>query len=294
MTRKNILCGGAIFFGILVLIFLFEIFFPIDSHGKKSAVFIVKKGEGSSKIAKNLEEKKLIRSAPIFRFWVVVSGLSHTLKAGAYELSPSMNTARIAEKLASGKVMREFITIPDGWTLRDIANEFERQKFFTAKEFLAYAKNLEGYVFPDTYQISRTQTLQNIVDQMTQNFDAHFTKSLREETARQKKTITQVVIMASILEKEVQTVQDKKIVAGILWKRIRNGMELQVDASPETYKNRGLPTSPISNPGMNSIVATLYPMPSPYFYYLSKKDGTTVYSITLEEHNAARAKYLSH
>ncbi len=292
----------AIFFFLVFLSVVFvvwvSVFIPVDRHSTKPIVFVVQKGEGSNEIANNLEQKGFIRFALAFRAWVVVSGLSHGLKAGAYELTPSMNAIQIAKRLAAGDVIKEFITIPEGYNIEDIAKLFEKQEIFTKDTFIKAAKAHEGYLFPDTYQISRTQTLQNVVDQMLQNFDRHFTQNLRNETAKQRKTISQIVTMASILEKEVQTFEDKKIVAGILWKRISNGIPLQVDASPDTYKHQGLPASPISNPGMDSILSALYPTPSPYFYYLSTKAGPrgeaskTIYSVTLEEHNIAKAKYL--
>ncbi len=284
-----------------LLVFLFAVFTiwvllfaPIDRHSTKPIVFIVQRGEGSNEISKNLEQKGFIRFAPLFRVWVLVSGFSHSLKVGAYELNPSINAITIAKKIAAGNVIKEFITIPEGYNVTDIAKLFEKQKIFTQNTFIKAAKAHEGYLFPDTYQISRTQTLQNVVDKMLENFDKHFTQNLKNETAKQRKTIFQIVNMASILEKEVQTFEDKKLVSGILWKRISSGIPLQVDASSDTYKHQGLPASPIANPGMESILSALYPTPSPYLYYLSTKAGKTIYSVTLEEHNIAKAKYLGH
>ena len=113
-----------------------------------------------------------------------------------------------------------------------------------------------------------------------------------------KKTIgfkitPEAVVMASLLEKELITKEDKKIASGILWKRLRVGMPLQVDVYLWTYENYGLPEKPISNPGLESIEAALNPKESPYFYYLSTPEGKTIFSRTLDEHNLARAKYLT-
>jgi len=105
-------------------------------------------------------------------------------------------------------------------------------------------------------------------------------------------TTHQVIVMASLLEKELKTKEDREIASGILWKRIKIGMPLQVDVDMWTYKNTGLPAKPICNPGLDSIKAALYPEDSPYWYYLSTPDGKIIFSKTLEEHNIAKAKYL--
>ncbi|MBI4132760.1 MAG: endolytic transglycosylase MltG [Candidatus Sungbacteria bacterium] len=172
---------------------------------------------------------------------------------------------------------------------------------------------LEGYLFPDTYRVFRTSSADAVTKKMLENFDAKFTPELRAETARQKKTIFAVITMASLLEKEVPTERDRAIVSGILWKRFGLGIPLQVDAtinyitgrreepsaadlaidSPyNTYRYPGLPLGPIANPGMEAIRAALFPRASDYLYYLSAADGTTIFSRTLEEHAAAKRKFL--
>jgi UPF0755 protein len=174
--------------------------------------------------------------------------------------------------------------------------------------------NLEGYIFPDSYKIRKEETIEDIINKTLQNFDKKVTPELRQEIEKQNKTIFEIITMASLLEKEVKTLEDKKIVSGILWKRLENNMPLQVDAtisfitgkkdanisieetkidSPyNTYKYKGLPLGPISNPGLESIIAAIYPESSDYWYYLSTPEGETVFSKTLEEHNIAKAKYL--
>jgi UPF0755 protein len=171
---------------------------------------------------------------------------------------------------------------------------------------------LEGYLFPDTYEVSTDQTCEQMIDAMLINFGNKLTPELQEKIKGQDKTIFEVVTMASLLEKEVKTLEDKKIVAGILHNRLQMGMPLQLDStvnyitgkndpgvlikdtqidSPyNTYKYKGLPIGPISNPGMDSISAALEPTETDYLYYLS--DGKTYYAKTLKEHAANRAKYL--
>ncbi|MFH1451506.1 MAG: endolytic transglycosylase MltG [bacterium] len=174
--------------------------------------------------------------------------------------------------------------------------------------------NLEGYLFPDTYEIGIDESAEDIIRKMLANFDTKMSSDLRTEITRQEKTIFAVVTMASMLEKEVKTLEDKKIVAGILWKRLSAGMPLQVDATIiysagrdsdgsytvdttlcseyNTYKHKGLPYGPISNPGLESIIAAIYPQKSAYWYYLSASDGTTMFSKTYEEHLYKTINYL--
>lgn len=184
--------------------------------------------------------------------------------------------------------------------------------------------NLEGYLFPDTYYIdsvfstaienTRSEKLKRIIRKMLENFNEKLTLDLREEINRRGKTIFEIVTMASMIEKEVRDFEDKKLVSGILWKRLENGIPLQVDSTItyitgkktirvskedtqidslyNTYKYKGLPLGPICNPGLESILSALYPEDSEYFYYLSTPEGKTIFSKTLEEHNLAKAKYL--
>ncbi|MDP2966971.1 MAG: endolytic transglycosylase MltG [bacterium] len=348
--------GKRLFFIILIILIVaisfWLIFLPTESFSKKEVIFSVEKGEGSKDIALNLENENLIRWALMFRVYVMVKGVAGDLKAGQYLLSPSMNIPQIAEKLFKGGVIKEKITIIEGWSLRTIGFYFEDRGMWEAKEVWDMAakdfsdefdflkdkpKNLglEGYLFPDTYEIIKQESLENIIKRMLSNFDRKLTSDLREEIKRQQKSIFEIVTMASILEKEVRTIEDKKIVSGIFWKKINNGEPLyscatiayilgredwtfeedkssslsrvgtwtfdemrkeiasgkDIDSPYNTYKYPGLPLGPISNPGLESIMATIYPEESDYRYYLSTPEGETIFSKTLEEHNIAKAKY---
>ena len=127
---------------------------------------------------------------------------------------------------------------------------------------------------------------------MRENFDKKLTPEILNEIKKQNKTLQDVIIMASLLEEEVQSTEDRKIVAGILWKRLKLDMGLNVDSAPDTYRYKGLPTDPISNPGMDAILTAVYSEPSPYLYYLSGQDGKTHYAKTLEEHSLNKFRYL--
>lgn len=332
---------------VLGVLYIYQgIYFPKDSASRTEALFLIKKGEGVKEISSNLEEEGLIKSELLFEVCVFLGGKAKNLQAGRYSLSPSMSISQIVEKFVSGDVIGEEITIIEGWNLRDIGWYFENRGMFQAEELFEVAGfplidyseatdlpkpkdfskeydflrdkpnylGLEGYLFPDTYRISHAMTIEEIVELALDNFGQKLTPSLRKEIANQGKTIFQIITMASLLEKEVITLEDKKMVAGILWKRLEKDIPLQVDAtiayitgkkttriskeetgidSPySTYKYRGLPLGPISNPGFESILASVYYKDSRYFYYLSTPEGETIFSETLEEHNIAKAKYL--
>jgi len=316
---------------ILGSIYIWQgIYLPINKTSKEEIIFSVRKGEGTKEIAINLEREKLTKMATLFRIYTIFAGISNKLQAGEYSLSPSMIMPEIAKKFVSGDIIEEQITIIEGWDLRDLA-EYLRGKGFNKDEFLQLTKkdfsgdydflkdkpkdlSLEGYIFPDTYKMKKGETLEDIINKTLQNFDKRLTQGLRQEIKNQNKTIFEIVTMASMIEKEVKTLEDKKIVSGILWKRLQNDIPLQVDAtisfitgrkgdsvsieetkidSPyNTYKYRGLPLGPICNPGLESIIAAIYPESSDYWYYLSTPDGKIIFSKTLEEHNIAKEKYL--
>ncbi len=314
-----------------VLIVFWQWNVPVSMNGSMQ-LYEVKEGAGASLIADELQQKNIINNAFFFKAFVRLFGYQHQLKAGFYNLSSSMSVATLAKKMAVGDVVRERVTVIEGWDLIDISQDLENRRVFTKEDIATALKinaaeqfsflagrpkgaTLEGYLFPDTYYVPHGDTATDFVTQALENFDKKLTPELRAEIAGQKKTIFQIITMASMLEKEVRTLEDKKIVAGIFYKRIQAGMPLQVDAtvnyvtrkdsagvsakdtqidSPyNTYKYYGLPKGPISNPGADSILAAIYPEKSAYWYYLSdQKTSETIFSKTLEEHNAAVAKYL--
>ena len=272
------------YFALLILLLLFlagaaMVFLPKDAGSEKEQLFIVGKGQGVRDIAKNLEKENLIWHSQIFKGYVLLQQKAGSLQAGPYFLSPSMNTAEITKKLVSGDIAKARLTVPEGFTSEQIS---QRLKDITDHD-LACLKEYQGYLFPDTYYIPYNSTKEEIVKIMTDNF--------KQKTAGLEIT-PEIVIMASILEKEVKTKEEKELAAGLLWKRLENDWFLQVDAYRWTYQNKGLPLEPIANPGLESILAALYPKDSPYWYYISKPDGETIFQKTLKEHNIAIDEYL--
>jgi len=304
-----------LFFCLLGLFIFFwtAIYLPKEPFSQERKIFSVKKGEGTKEISINLEKEGLIKSGPLFRIYTITIGRAGKLQAGKYLLSPAMTIPEIAKKLVSGEVIKQKITIIEGWNLKDIGFYFENIGISQAEE-LYKRKELEGFLFPDTYEIKSDEGLEEIIKRMKDNFERKLNPDLRKEIEKQGKTIFEIVTMASLIEKEVKTMEDKKLVSGILWKRLENGMPLQVDAtisyitgkktskisieetkidSPyNTYKYKGLPVGPICNPGLESIIAAIYPQKSDYWYYLSTREGETIFSKTFKDHNIAKAKYL--
>jgi len=314
----------------LLLFFIWQgIYLPKNPLGKEK-IFTIEKGQGFFKISNSLEREGLIRNRFYFNLYLVLTGNYKRLQPGNYLLSPSMKIPEIAKKFVLGDVIKGKITIIEGWNLKEIA-QYLGERGFSQEEFFELVKkdfsgefnflkdkpqglDLEGYLFPDTYEIGKRESLEEIVRKMLKNSDKKLNLELREEINRQGKTIFEIVTMASMIEKEVKIFEDKKLVSGILWKRLENGIPLQIDAtityitgkktteipledlqidSPyNTYKYKGLPLGPISNPGLDSILAGIYPEESEYLYYLSTPEGKTIFSKTLEEHNLAKAKYL--
>lgn len=337
INKKNIIFLGFIFLTILIFSLINSIFYSSNKE-VEAKLFTIEKGQAVKEIALNLKKENLIKDSYSFIIYTALSGKYSKIQAGEYLLSSQMSTSKILSLFTNGETNKEKLTIIEGWDLKDIAKYFKEKNITTEKEFYTITGNptgenesinissraflsdkpdnlsLEGYLFPDTYYVNKRDTAEIIIGKMLDNFNSKLTIDLKEEIKQQKKTIFEIITMASMIEKEVKTMDDKKTVSGILWKRMSSHMRLQVDAtilyaqgregldiytkdtqidSPyNTYKYDGLPLGPISNPGMDSILAAIYPTKSAYYYYLSAPDGKTIFSKTLEEHNYNKNKYL--
>ncbi|MDD5721453.1 MAG: endolytic transglycosylase MltG [Candidatus Pacebacteria bacterium] len=199
---------------------------------------------------------------------------------------------RIERNQHYGNIVPISITIPEGFNLNQIANVSAlKLKNFNKDKFFLEARDQEGYLFPDTYFFLNNANEADVIKSMSENFNKKIT-SLLPEISSTGKSEKDIITMASIIEGESKGDVDRGVISGILWKRIKIGMPLQVDSAPETYKTKGLPENPISNPGLAAIIASIHPQNSQYLYYLHDKDGNIHYAKTFTEHNQNIKKYL--
>lgn len=297
------------------------------------AEFVVKPGDGLRTIATGLNRAQLIKSERVFQLLNLFSGSAHRLKPGRYQISPSWGAPRIRQLLVAGPPVVT-VTIAEGETLGDIdqklsglgiiGNEelinFSWQHLKYLYPFLKDARSLEGFLFPDTYRFAQFSPVDIIVKEFLNNFKDKVWPIL----AKSQQSYYNKLVVASLLEKEMPSGRERALVAGIIEKRLRLAMPLQVDASVtydkcqrrfltcdartrkiyrrdltkdsryNTYRYLGLPPTPIANPGVDAIQAALRPVTSPYLYYLSDQEtGKTIFAVTLDEHNDNRVKYLN-
>ncbi len=285
------------------------------SATEKFSYFIIAKGSSASQIGNKLESAGFIKSALAFKLYMQFTGQSGKLQTGEFRLTPSYSLFQMADTLFKGPV-ELWVTIPEGLRREEIAQKFavtlnKDDSFIT--DFLQVSKGEEGYLFPDTYLFPRDITAVAVTEKLTDTF-ASKTQNLENNSGL---TFDQAIVLASLLERETKTDGERPTVAGILIKRLNSGWPLQIDAAVQyavgtskdwwpiltldnlsikspynTYKNRGLPPTPIASPGLASIKAALNPTESNYWYYIHDKNGLIHYAETLEEHNANIAKYL--
>lgn len=291
---------------------------PVDPDDTTPVIFVVARGDGAKTIAANLSQQNLIRSPTGFFLLVKLLGIERELQAGDFRLTRAMDAKTIGEELTHG-ILDLWVTILEGWRSEEVAAKIARDLDIPEQEFLKYTR--EGYMFPDTYLIPRDATAAAIAKMFTENFDKKVTPQMREDAKKTGLTLDEVLVLASIVEREGRTVQDRPVIAGILLKRLKADWPLQADATLQyalgyqsmektwwkkllfeedkkirspfnTYLTPGLPPRPISNPGLESIRAVIYSTNSDYWYYLHDPAGAVHYAKTVDEHNANVAGYL--
>jgi len=311
---------------VSLIIFWWQIRTPLNPIGE-TKIFKVSKGDSAKVIAENLKDTGLIKNPFLFRLYIFLALSQYSLKPGEYELSSKMPIRDIGDTLVLGGVNEVIITIPEGFSLKQVEDRLVGAGLAKRDELMNYkfskdvppilsdkpkSVSLEGYLFPDTYRFFKDATLSDVISKMIDNLSNKLTPDLKTAIKNSSYSTYEILTMASLIEKEIPKDSDRSIVAGILWKRLKAGVPLQVDAtlvyitghnelyeadrkinSPyNTYLYRGLPKGPIANPGLSTIKAAIFPETSPYWYYLSTKDNTTIFSKTLEEHLRNKAIYL--
>ncbi|MEK7125234.1 MAG: endolytic transglycosylase MltG, partial [Patescibacteria group bacterium] len=304
-----VVCLGAIVFFLL----------PVDRNDVSLKTINVSRGAGLQDIAETLKQNDLIRSKLFFVLYIMAIGEQSNLKAGRYILSRGMPLPQVASKIVGGKALSEDVGvfIPEGYNVWEIDERLALVGLIKEGEFARRYHGQEGHFFPDTYRFSRGMSVQDIAERMENNF-------LRKAGY----VGNEVLIIASLLEKEARREKDMGLVSGVIKNRLLRGMLLQIDASViyggclrkyvatrfasncdvtkvpvraelavdgdfNTYRRPGLPPQPIANPGLQSIKAARNPIASDYFYYLSTRDGSRIiFSKTGAEHVRYRAQYL--
>lgn len=275
----------------------------------------VPEGTSLSETARILKEDGVIRSPTLFRVLVTLLGAERTIHAGDYLFDRPLDLFAIARAIAIGRYGLEpyRVRVPEGATVEEIATIFAtRLQRFNAGNFLAAARPLEGYLFPDTYYFLPNTTEDTVLQAMRQNFDTHL-ETIQDEIDASEYSLTDIIIMASIVEREASNSDDRRLIAGVLWNRIGIDMPLQVDApfayslgkgtfeltvkdlttpSPyNTYVHKGLPPTPIGNPSLDSLEAAANPAETDYLYFLADKHGVTHFCKTYACQVANKAKY---
>jgi UPF0755 protein len=281
-----------------------------------SQTYTINRGEGLNSVARGLKNRGYIRSEITFKIVAVLCGGTKGVKAGDYAMNERENSISLSCRFIKGdfKLVPIKITIPEGLNNREIPAIFS-DKFvnFDANKFLSLAKDKEGYLFPDTYLFFPNVTAEAIIKEMKENFDRKIL-TIENDIKKSGKIIDDIIKLASILELEARTTESRKMVSGILWRRLSLDMPLQVDASFKyingkttatlsiadlkldspynSYTNKGLPPTPISNPGLDSIRTAIMPETSPYLYFLTGRDGKMYYASTYDKHLQNKSLYL--
>jgi len=343
--KKKIVISVAIFLAALFLIAVGSyasirksIDEPLNASDQNITSFTIESGQGVKEIAANLDSARLIAGGGFFEIYVWQNDLGSSLRAGEYELSPSMTIAEMVELFATGeygiKSNEIRVSIPEGFSNEEIIERMVEKDIIKENDtdldnldiglaeydFLpdlnSERDTLQGYLFPDTYNFYRGTSLEDVVGKMLDNFDRKLDEEMRQDIENSGKTINEVVILASIVEREAGNKEEMSTIASVFYNRLEIGQPLQSDAtvnyvtgggramptfkdlevdSPyNTYKYAGLPPTPICNPGLAAIRAAIYPDKTNYYYFLTTQDEEqrTYFSKTYEEHLRNKAAYL--
>ncbi len=332
--RKKAELIGIVAFAVLAIVaaHFYTIFYLPPSYasskdGKaETRVINVPRGTSFGVVARALEREGVVRDADDFLFAASVLGAQKKMRAGEYEFTTTMKPVEVIRALVSGDVKKYFITVPEGYNINDIASLFEGSGITTAEEFISRATDralvnelgfkgatLEGYLFPDSYLFTKGMTPDEIIRAMTDRFRSVYFPELDSMPKDKWLTMERVVTLASIIEKETGSADERRLISAVFHNRLKKRIRLQSDPTViygiedfdgnltrrhlkedtpyNTYTNYGLPPGPIANPGKESLVAAINPAEGSFLYFVSKNDGTHQFSNTLREHNRAVARF---
>ena len=286
----------------------------------------IEQGESFASVVRKLREQKVIANERLFSLWARFTGVEKKIHWGLYRFDAPLPPREVLNRMIIGKGIFQSVTIPEGLTVKEIADLLanlqiaDKEKFLTeaaAPELLASLglqdKGIEGYLFPNTYHFTPSTPERDILIAMTEQFRKVFAPLLAQQSEAAQLTPHEIIILASIVEKETGVESERPLVAAVFYNRMQRHMPLQSDptviyglkefngnltkkdlhdANPyNTYRIAGLPPGPICNPGLSSIKAALHPADVPFLYFVSKNDGTHLFSETLEAHNQAVKTY---
>ncbi len=294
----------------------------------ENTVIDIPKGEGLRKISSALEDAGVIIDDRLFILYVMGKGWQQRLKAGEYVFEKGSTMSRVARKIADGDVLLHKVTIPEGLTVREIADLLDNSGVLNGEEFMDVIRNnkeilsrlpgrpltgFEGYMFPDTYTYTKGVTSEEFVGMMIDRFNAVY-ESLEDMKEGVNLTDNEIITLASIIEEETGSVSERPLISAVFHNRLKIGMRLESDPTViygmgddfdgnltkrdlrtetkyNTYLNAGLPPGPIANPGKDSIIAVLNPARVNYLYFVSRGDGTHQFSSNYKDHQRAVIKY---
>jgi len=319
MKKLYILLFLLILITVSFYIFYKEGSLPVNKSSQISKIFVIKQGEPLDTIVNNLANEGLIRNKIVFYLIVKKLGIERKIQAGDFRISENMNASEVATNLTHG-TLDVWVTLIEGMRKEEMAQVISNQLGIPEVEFDKLAD--EGYLFPDTYLVPKTATVETVLLIIKNNFNNKFDEPLRTLAKNKKLTEKQVLILASLVEREARQSSTRQKVASIIlkryladwpldldatvqyalgyqveeknwWKTNLTNEDKKIDSSYNTYKNKGLPPGPICNPSLSSIKAVINADPNtPYWYYLTDKNGVMHYSVTLEEHQNNVNKYL--
>lgn len=310
-----------------VIFFIQYLIGPLDKSSSQLVEVDIPNGSSLVAIATTLKDAGVIRESVYFIILSRLRGVESKLKAGYYELSTKMSVNQVIDKLVKGDVATFKLTIPEGLTIKEMATLIAERTNISSEEFLAAAREyqldffpeqdvefqVEGFLFPDTYQIPSKVTPEELISIMVKRFQRVIGTDSVEVRGRYL-NIWEIVTIAALIEEEAKLDADRPLVSGVIYNRLEKRMHLQlcasvlyvlgvkkdrlskadtrIDSPYNTYKHGGLPPGPISNPGLTSLQAAENPEAVPYLFYFALPDGATYFSRTYEEHLAAVKKYL--
>lgn len=306
---------------VLAAIVSFLVFLHLSSSVSKKdnhQAFVINKGDGFNLITDRLKQSGFIRNGTVFKINAYLLGLHSKLRAGTFNLSKNMNNTDIIRLLTTGGSDDNWIQLLEGWRNEEIAAYLDENSFYSGKSFLFLTEGKQGYIFPDTYSVPKNKDIEFFIDKTLKNFDQKYQQASQNSSSDLNQA--QIMTLASLLEREANNLEAKKMVAGIIYNRLSIDMALQIDATVQyaleslnpprkywqpiskadlsinhpynTYQKPGLPPGPICNPSYNAILAALNPTDSDFIYYITGTDGQMYYAETLDEHNQNIAKYL--